>query len=186
MLTDRTVTSSKNESNKNEQVIAKTVDGYKLKEISMPSWAEAQKVIDYVNNVCRAYIHMKTLIIQINFDKEITKYGKIVHRPRGRLNLVCTKGEGNIDLGKFLSPEQNEIDSVCMDHYVEKSILHIMSVNFMPSALAFPNTLFCKILSPMFEKSDKKDFVFMLDFQKMDINESVNELLFCELTKDVS
>ena len=58
-------------------------------------------VLEYISNVTKAYSHMNTMIITFNFEKEITKYGKIVHKPKGKFNLIIVKGEGNIDLGRL-------------------------------------------------------------------------------------
>lgn len=38
----------------------------------------------------------------------------------------------------------------------------------------------------MIEKSDKKDFYFQLDLKQGNINNSLNDLLFAELCRDVS
>lgn len=45
----------------------------------MQSREDIDKVCDYINNTLKSFLHLGDIIFTLNFEKEITKYGKIVH-----------------------------------------------------------------------------------------------------------
>ena len=62
---------------------------------------EALNVLNYINLSLEMYKNFGNMLLTLYCQKEITKYGKIVHRPRGKLHFLCLKGEKYIHLSSL-------------------------------------------------------------------------------------